>query len=171
MKTALIVAMLLMPLAFADIGPGPSPVGVMVNVMKDGAPYAGAVEMTYLCSDATERTTEPQGSVEPYDMVMDCNGGSCTRPQYYKFNPCFYSKGRFELKAEGKTVTSQEVSLEGPGAHNYDMDAATGVLTNEAGNPIPEPGPEPDQVPPNWCCLPGLGLVLLPALAIARTRM
>jgi len=173
MKFGLAIALLLLavPIAFADVGPGPSPVGVMVKVMKNGAPYTGAVEMTYLCSDATERHATPKGSVDPYDMEMTCSEGSCTRPQYYKFNPCFYSKGRFELKADGKTVTSEEVSLESPGGHDFEMDVANGTLTT-GGNPIPEPGPGPEPNPtPSWCCLPGLGLILLPALAVVRKRM
>ncbi len=177
-KIALVAAMLLfvLPLVSADVGPGPSPVGVMVKVMKDGAAYTGTVEMTYLCSNAAVRKTVPQSPVEPYDMVMECAGGSCTRPQYYKFNPCFYSKGRFELKADGKNVTSSEVSLETPGGHDFEMDVATGALTT-GGTPLPEPeptpepSPEPTPNPPSWCCLPGLGLVLLPALAVVRKRM
>jgi hypothetical protein len=144
----------------------------MVKVLKNGQPYTGTVQMTYLCSDATVRKTVPLGSVDPYDMVMECTGASCTRPQYYKFNPCFYSKGRFQLAADGKNVTSQEVSLETSGGHNFEMDVATGALTS-GGNPIPEPGPEPGPTPgpSNWCCLSGLGLVLVPGLAIARKRM
>jgi hypothetical protein len=171
-KIALIAALLLFALSLvsADVGPGPSPVGVMVKVVKNGAPYTGAVEMTYLCSDAAERHTDPKNAVDPYDMQMTCSDGSCTRPQYYKFNPCFYSKGKFELKADGKNVTSQEVSLETSGGHNFEMDVATGALTT-GGNLIPEPGPEPSPTPSNWCCLPTFGLVLLPALAMARKGM
>src|SRR4030042_5342999 len=119
MKMLFLVAafMALGGMVFADVGPGPDPIDVAVNVVENGAPYTGAVEMTYLCSDAEVRTTEPKGSVDPYDMVMECEAGECVRGAYYKFNPCYASKGRFELKVGSNTVTSPEVSLESAGTY------------------------------------------------------
>lgn|SRR3989338_5534690 len=162
LRTALIVAMFLMPLVFADVGPGPDPVSVVVKVVDNGAPYTGTVEMTYLCSAATARTTEPKNSVDPYDMKMTCEAGECVRGTYYKFNDCFYSNGRFELKADGKTLTSEEVSLETPGSYEFDMNVETGALTA-----APD---KPQGLKDYFCIIPGVLMALLVGGAYVRSR-
>ncbi|VVC02690.1 Uncharacterised protein [Candidatus Burarchaeum australiense] len=178
-KFAAIVAIVLLALgglAFADIGPGPDPAYVMVTLTSGGAPYAGEAAMTYLCSKATERKLTANNSVEPIDVLMACEAGKCIRGAYYKFNPCFYSNGSFELAVNGKTVTSREVYLESPGNYEFSMDVNTGALNASPRNPQPPgPGPAPNPAPAPWyrrycCCSSASVLALLPAFAYMRSR-
>ncbi len=129
-KKALLVAAFLLfigQLFFADAGPGPAPVDFTVDLMKEGKPYVGEAEMAYLCSNATERGLSR--GVEPGDVALKCTAGKCINEEwYYKFNPCFYSKGRLEAKVEGQTVTSEEVSLESGGSYSFNFDVETGEI-------------------------------------------
>lgn len=111
--------------SLADAGPGPVPVELSVDLVKGGKPFAGEVEMFYLCSNATTRGLD--SGVKPGDLQLNCTGGKCFSDYwYYKFNPCFYSKGRLEAKVGGKTLTSEEISLEAGGSYSFTFDVESG---------------------------------------------
>jgi len=157
MKMAYFLAflMLVAPI-FADIGPGPAAPSLKVRLVRNGAPYTGDANVTFLCSLATERGPPP-GAVEPGDFQLECSAGNCTNSGwYYKFNPCFASKGRLEAVADGKSAVSGEFSLASGGSYDFKLDLDTGALTNSSGGPV---GPSPGQ------CLPAavLGVVLAAA--------
>ncbi len=127
----LLIICFLASVIFADVGPGPSAPEVKLNLLENGKPYTGEATANYLCSLATTRGP-PTGSVEPGDVQLECANGVCTSSGwYYKFNPCFYSKGKFEITAKGKTVITPEVSVENGGPYSFDVDIATGAIANQ----------------------------------------
>jgi len=166
MKTMYILILcILASVIFADVGPGPEPVVIKLNLLENGKPYIGDANATYLCSLATERGS-PKGSVKPGDIEMECFEGKCnTAGWYYKFNPCFHSKGNFSVTAKGKTVVSPEISVEDKTYYNFNFDLDTNQITETDGNGeiVNPPGPDPEPVP---SCLPGVALVAIAFLAM-----
>ncbi|MDO8553735.1 MAG: hypothetical protein Q7S22_02925 [Candidatus Micrarchaeota archaeon] len=116
---------------FADTGPGPASPEIKIKLFDNSKPYTGEATANYLCSLATERGP-PKGAVEPGDVQLECANGECSDAGwYYKFNPCFYSEGKFEITTNGKTVITPKVSLENPGTYSFDVDVGTGKIAGE----------------------------------------
>jgi hypothetical protein len=167
--TYLLIVCILASVIFADIGPGPEPVVIKLNLLENGKPYTGEATAIYQCSLATERGP-PKGSVEPGDKQMECFEGKCnTAGWYYKFNPCFHSKGNFSVTANGKTIVSPEISLEDNTYYVFDFDLATNQITKTdgSGEIVNPPGPDPE---PNPSCIPGIALVAIAFLATVAVK-
>jgi hypothetical protein len=129
--TILVAFAIIAGAAFADVGPGPAPPSLRLVLYQSGERYTGDATATYLCSAAEERG-EPTGAVQPGDMPLSCSGGACTIDRwYYKFNPCFASIGRIEVKTQNGSAVSGEFSMEKGGAYDYDMDVASGALSGK----------------------------------------
>lgn len=128
-----LIGLLLFAAVFADLGPGPSPPDITLNLIKAGSPYTGNVTVTFLCKGAN--SSEPRGAVEPYNVELSCTKGKCVAGNwYYKFNPCFYGNGSFEIESEGRKVVTDEVSFEKEGGtYDFTVDVETGNI-NETGN-------------------------------------
>ena len=99
--------LLLAPLAFADIGPGPVAPSIQVNLVENGQPYDGPMMLTFICS-APDASDSPVGQRE---MEFACERKVCTNGNwFYKFNPCFYPEnGKFRYiltKMEGPVIAS-----------------------------------------------------------------
>jgi hypothetical protein len=125
----LLVLMLLVAAVFADIGPGPVHPALKVTLYKGGERYTGEANATYLCSAAKERGI-PKGAVEPGDMPLNCGSGYCfVDSWYYKFNPCFASTGRVEVKTPVGSAVSSEFTMKEGNEYQYDMDIASGALS------------------------------------------
>lgn len=133
----------LLPLVFADLA-APMPPQINFNLTKNGQPYLGDANVTYICSVAKNQTNMNDSDLA--DISLRCLPGSCTnqlaydymgRSWYYPGSPCFYSKGKFRVEADGKTLTTQELSLERAGLYEFKFDIATGVLNASEKNPPP----------------------------------
>jgi hypothetical protein len=160
---ALCSLLLIMAVAFADAPPPMLP-SVHISLVNNGQPYAGEANLTYLCSLAENRTIVNSSVREPGDMAINCSKGLCAAGEWYEWyaysNPCFYSTGRFMVRAENRTLTSQEISLEEGGYYKFTFDIATGALNASEENPHPNPPASP------LCpSLAMLGFVAIVALA------
>jgi hypothetical protein len=128
---AILLALMMAGSVFADVGPGPAPPSLNIVLYKSGERYTGDATATYLCSAAKERG-EPTGAVSPGDMPLSCSGGVCTIQRwYYKFNPCFASSGRVEIKTADGSAVSGEFSMQDGAGYDYDMDVSTGALSGK----------------------------------------
>jgi len=150
MRMAVMAFLLAVPLAFADIGPGPEIPDITVTLMESGQPAGGVESITFHCMGV--ESAEP-GSVNPYPVDFPCSGGVCTNSGawYYKFNPCFmFEEGYFSYMYNGKQIRSESFNASTPGRNNMVIDAPTGQIST--GGVQPGPG--------GLC---GLGMVALPA--------
>lgn len=114
LRMALLALILVLPMAFADVGPSPAPPKVTVYLVKDGSPAAGVSEMTYHCTAG--EVSETASAVEPYPINLTCSGGTCTNDNgwYYKFNPCFsFPGGYFTYVFDGNNVQTENFSVGG----------------------------------------------------------
>jgi len=157
---ALILALLALPLCYADVGPSPDPPDVVVHLVSDGAPASGVSEITYHCMGTN--VTEPSNAVEPYMMAWSCSGGTCTNEgaAYYKFNPCFnFPGGYFSYEFDGKEVRSEDFDVGGCSSSCViTIDAASGQVESVRVSEIPS------------LCPPGLLLPLLLGAALFLSR-
>ena len=161
-KTFVLLALCLFaaPFAFADVGPGPDPPQITVNLVANHQPYTGSATATFLCSDVNSSDNAITSPVAPHNVELSCANGKCVNDGwYYKFNPCFYSKGKISVQAEGKTTVSPEYSFESPGSYILYADVAGGEWEFPPDAPIPDIG-----------LCGSLGLILLPLAAFAFIR-
>jgi hypothetical protein len=130
---AFLIVAFLVNSTFADVGPGPAPPSLRVVLYKAGERFTGDATANYLCSAAKERGPAA-GAVQPGDKPLSCSGGVCTIDSwYYKFNPCFASTGRIEVKTSNGAAVSNEFTMESGRDYAYDMDVASGALTGKGG--------------------------------------
>jgi|GEM_PF-4612515 len=163
---AILSLLLLMAVAFAD-SPPPMQPSVHISLVRNGQPYAGEANLTYLCSLAENHTITNFSDTKPGNIAINCSQGLCATGEWFEWytfsNPCFYSTGRFMVQAENRTFTSQEISLEKGGYYVFTFDIATGTLNASEENPPPSPPPSP------LCpSLAMLGFVAIVALARGR---
>ena len=130
---------------FADIGPSPTPPGVTVYLVKDGAPFTNITTITYHCMG---QNSTDEGSVTKVLTNLDCNNGTCIiKGWFYKFNPCFhFPSGFFSYDYEGKTMNSDSFNnTENAAKYEFTLDVSTGHLTklNKSTPPNPQPTPQP----------------------------
>ncbi len=145
----LLVCILFVSLAFADVGPPPSHATVLVYMQKNGAPYTSMDSITYHC-DGSNSTDN--GSVTQKLINLSCTAGVCDNSNwFYKFNPCYLSSGFFSYEYEGRMMETGTVDLTDTGTHSITVDVETGNMQDQH-NP---PGPG---------CLPAF---LLPVLAFS----
>jgi len=150
--------LLLAPLAFADIGPGPVAPSIQVNLVENGQPYDGPMMLTFICS-APDASDSPVGQRE---MEFACERKVCTNGNwFYKFNPCFYPEnGKFRYiltKMEGPVIASGSASFPASGDYALVLDVGTNMLSQGNG-PLPEP-----PVPPSPC---PAAVLLLPLVVL-----
>ncbi|MFA5076926.1 MAG: hypothetical protein WC488_00690 [Candidatus Micrarchaeia archaeon] len=126
-KLALLALLLLGTVLFADAGPSPPKPQITVNIEKAGAPYAGALDMVFVCA-AEGASNSPVGERE---INMTCSSGRCTNDDwFYKLNPCYYPDiGYFIYRLPGesnyslpKTVFSFNESM----VYEVKLDVETG---------------------------------------------
>ncbi|MBI4399714.1 hypothetical protein HY570_03100 [Candidatus Micrarchaeota archaeon] len=147
--------LLLVSPVLADFGPSPERPVIEINLFKGTEKYTGTANVTYLCSQATERG-EPKNAVKPGDLDLQCSQGKCTNTGwYYKFNPCFTSKGKFQVITEGRSAVTEEVSFESPGFYSLDVDVETGKINRSDNFYIP-------------CITSFLGILLLSLFVFSR---
>jgi hypothetical protein len=157
MRAILILALLVLPLAHADVGPSPAPPTVVVHLVKEGQPASSVAQITYHCMGTDERNET--GAVSPYPVNLSCSGGTCTNDQqwYYKFNPCFsFPRGYFTYEYDGKQIRSEDWDLN-KSYEKYDItiDAPTGQISGNSGSS---------------CNLAGFVLATVAASALAYSR-
>ncbi|MCI0503988.1 hypothetical protein L0Y65_04720 [Candidatus Micrarchaeota archaeon] len=134
-RMAFLLLVMAVPLAFADVGPAPSPPRVTVRLMDGGQPASGISLITYHCMGVDD--AEP-GSVNPYPVDFPCSSGVCSNSGdwYYKFNPCFkFPEGHFTYQYAGKEVRTEAVG-DNKSYDNYDItvDAPTGQVSGNTGS-------------------------------------
>ncbi len=151
MRFLLIVALavFLIPLAHADVGPSPQPPLVTVRMYTNGTPDARVTEITYHCMGSE---SSDDGAVTQRLMTIPCSDGVCSNngtAWFYKFNPCFtFPPGYFSYEVDGSSVASESFNLsENQTAYDISIDSDTGVITSQFGSTLP-----------SGCCLPGLVL-------------
>jgi len=162
MLSVSVVLLLLLNISFADVGPSPDAPSITLRVLENGEPYAGHVEVRYICTKELPPDVEPDDDLFGIYMPLECEDGVCTNPVwFYKLNECFYSSGVFEMKDGGGTKSSIEVDLTSPGNYEFSFDVETGVFLTLKREPK-------QQV--DVCCGSFLIFVLLPLAAFVRSR-
>lgn len=155
-RAILVLALLVFPLAHADVGPSPAPPSVTVHLVDNGQPASTIPMVRYHCMGVESAEA---GSVNPYPVDLPCAAGICTNSGawYYKFNPCFgFPEGYLTYEYDGKHVRT-----EGVGSNtSYDkvditIDAPTGQVSGNSGSS---------------CNLAGFVLAALACSALALTR-
>ncbi len=135
----MILALLILPLCHADVGPSPTPPKIMVHLVSNGVPATGVSEITYHCNGTD--VSEPASPVEPHTIALSCSAGTCTNDAgwYYKFNPCFgFPAGHFTYVFDGKTVRSEEVSFKDTlTSYDITIDAPSGQVKSKMGTNVP----------------------------------
>ncbi|MEM4366830.1 MAG: hypothetical protein QW035_01720 [Candidatus Anstonellales archaeon] len=131
MKALLLVLVLLAP-AFADIRPGPQKPEIEMKLVKNGQPYKGEVKVTYLCSEQEGRGSD--SPVAPYDVELSCSEGKCTNEEwYYKFNPCYYSKGSFLIETPDGPLTTKEMDFTKGQKYSLEIDVENNSVLEKNG--------------------------------------
>ncbi len=155
-RLVFLIAILAVPLSFADVGPAPAPPKVVLHLMDGGAPAASVSQVTYHCMNV--ESAEP-GSVNPYPVDLPCNAGVCTNDGswYYKFNPCFgFPEGYLTYEYGGKQVRSEAVgSNKSYDKYDITIDAPTGQVSGNV---------------QSSCNLTGFILAAVAASALAYSR-
>lgn len=133
---AFLIAILILPLAHADVGPSPAPPKVVVRIVEDGQPATSVTHVTYHCRGTDERNES--GAVSPHPINLTCSDGVCTNDGgwYYKFNPCFgFPEGYFTYEHGGKEIRTETLDRN-KSYENYDVtvDAPTGQITANRGS-------------------------------------
>ncbi len=134
MRAILLLALLVLPLAHADVGPSPAPPKVTVHLTEGGQFATSITQLTYHCLGTDERNES--GAVTPYPVNFSCSGGTCTNDQqwYYKFNPCFgFPDGYFTYQYGGSEVRTEDLSAlfggsERKNTYYVEIEASTGQL-------------------------------------------
>jgi len=155
-RAILILALLIFPLAHADVGPAPAPPKVTVHLVDNGQPASNVSMVRYHCMDVESAEA---GSVNPYPVDLPCAAGVCTNSGawYYKFNPCFgFPEGYLTYEYGGKHVRTESVGSN-TSYDNIDItiDAPTGQVSGHANSS---------------CNLAGLILAAAACLAFVPTR-
>jgi hypothetical protein len=130
MRAILLLALLVLPLAHADVGPSPSPPKVTVHLVTNGQPETRVSAIMYHCMGTD--TTDPASPVEPHVVEMVCTSGTCTNDEwYYKFSPCFtFPEGYFSYDYLGSEVRTESVgSNKSYEKYDITIDAPTGQVS------------------------------------------
>ncbi|MFH0884634.1 MAG: hypothetical protein V1861_02910 [Candidatus Micrarchaeota archaeon] len=134
-RLAFLIAILALPLSFADVGPAPSPPTVVLHLMENGAPAVSVTQVTYHCMGVD---TAEAGSVNPYPVDFPCDAGVCTNSGgwYYKFNPCFsFPQGYFTYEYNGKQVRTEDWDMnQSYDKYDITIDAPTGQISGNVGS-------------------------------------
>ncbi len=112
-KTAVffLIAILILPLANADVGPSPPAPSITVQLVTNGQPEPSVTQIIYHCMGTDERNAS--GAVDPHPVILTCSAGRCTNSGgwYYKFNPCFgFGDGYFSYQYDGREVETGYIS-------------------------------------------------------------
>jgi len=110
----LIALLLAIPLASADVGPGPAVPSIEVNFEKDSQPYTGPLTVIYVCNEPLADPTD-SGPMGQREVTLACQMGSCTNENWcYKLSPCFdATDGYIKFKQANETdyTTTKNVSF------------------------------------------------------------
>lgn len=130
MRAILLLAILVLPLVHADVGPAPSPPKVTVHLVTNNQPETRVSAITYHCMGTD--VTDPASPVEPHVVEFACSGGTCTNDEwYYKFSPCFgFPEGFFSYDYLGSEVRTETVgSNKSYEKYDITLDAPTGQVS------------------------------------------
>jgi len=157
----LVVALMLLalPLAFADVGPGPAAPTVTVHLVRNNASFTGISTITYHCMDSTGWNAS--SPVQPVPVNLSCSAGTCTNDAgwYYKFNPCFsFPEGYFSYGIGGSEKRTDEFNVyDSSGSYDLTIDVDSGAITSGKGPPSPG-------------CLPATAILAVLAAALLARR-
>ncbi|MEM3364237.1 MAG: hypothetical protein QXS93_01875 [Candidatus Micrarchaeia archaeon] len=125
--TVAVVALAILGIVFADIGPSPQAPEISVSLLKGGVSYSGEAVVEFVCLDAGPADDSPVGERV---IQLRCNKGSCTNEMwFYKLNPCYTpGKGKFRYKLEGWDEYKETglFDFSKPGKYIIMLDAETG---------------------------------------------
>jgi hypothetical protein len=141
----LAVALLIVSLCFADVGPSPPSPDVAVYVQKsDGTPDSGVALLTYHCMGSN---ASDNGAVTQRLADLPCTGGKCRNDGswFYKFNPCYdFPEGYFSYESNGRMISTDYFNntinnSSGASGYSFVVDSESGKIKSANTSNIPYP--------------------------------
>lgn len=132
-----VLALLVVGVAFADVGPPSEPPEITVRLVSNGSAYAGLCEVAYECD--VPALADGAQSMGEREMEFECIGGVCKNARwFYKLNPCFYpSHGHFEYMVGSKDGygTTAQMAFDEAAAYDVEIDIDSGRVTKTTTRP------------------------------------
>ena len=125
-----LAALMMMSLAFADVGPSPPAPVVVVHLVKNGQPDTSISQIYYICDAISEPSDSPVGK---NSVALPCVSGTCANDGewFYKLNPCYdFPGGSLAYDVGGGALISAPVAVLSKGSY-HEITFDTSVLTTE----------------------------------------
>lgn len=125
-RTILLALLLAMPLAFADVGPGPAEPSIEILFERNSTPYTDPLTVVYVCNEPLADPTD-SGPMGQREVALACQMGSCTNENwFYKLSPCFEADDgyiKFKMANDTDYTMTKNVSFgEEGGTLRVDID-------------------------------------------------